>query len=207
MLDTKTLKEFAAMVSERTPTPGGGSVSGYVGALASALGSMVAKFSLNKNTTPEDADRLNNIIRLLDERCLKLVDLASEDMRAYDAVAAILKGPKEEGQREARKAELQKAFKYAMEVPLRGMRTCLDILKIQKELFDLANPNLLSDIGVGVLMAHSALTGCMMNVKINLASIKEDNLSIQIKKEIGNICSEADSIREDLMRKMTAVLK
>jgi len=45
MLIDRTLADFAAETAARSPTPGGGSVSAYLGVLGAALGAMAARYS------------------------------------------------------------------------------------------------------------------------------------------------------------------
>lgn len=203
MFENETLKKFLEITAAPTPTPGGGSVSAYVAALGAALGSMTVSFSIGKPELKEHEHRLKEAAKQLAERTERLFSLVEEDIRAYEAVTKAWTLPKNEaGQKEHRRAELQKALKYAMEVPLRGMRICLDVLKLHHELIGISNPNLISDIGTGALLTEAALNGCKMNVLVNLGLIKEDNLILQVRKEVDNLTNEAAVMKDNIMKKV-----
>ena len=62
-----------------------------------------------------------------------------------------------------------------------------------------ANPNSVSDAGVGALAARSAVLGACLNVKINAAGLKD-------RERAGALVAEAESIAADAVRLETEVL-
>ncbi len=81
----RTLREFVAGLSARTPTPGGGSASALSGALGVGLGEMVLRYSRPAGEAPPELLTIISRLSALRERLLSLVD---EDSAAYEEVRA-----------------------------------------------------------------------------------------------------------------------
>ena len=80
------------------------------------------------------------------------------------------------------KKAIEDATKYAAEIPLRVMETSFNSIEVMLEMMKNGLQNSLSDGGVGVLCAKTAVTGAYFNVRINVKDIndlrfKEDILS------------------------------
>lgn len=165
-----TLRAFSDDLSADTPVPGGGSAAAYAGALGAALAAMVARISLKKAASPglesliEEADNLRSDF-------LRLVD---DDSAAYARVALAMKlTRKTEEEKKARQERLQAALLAASRVPLEVAETARRLLDACERGIASASPMTASDIGVGALMAETALRGAALNVMINLASVKD----------------------------------
>ena len=74
--------------------------------------------------------------------------------------------------KKARSQAIQEGYKIALEVPLKCAEKCHRILELQDVFAEYGNVNAITDIGVGVLLAYSGLEGALLNVTINLGSIK-----------------------------------
>lgn len=154
----QTLQQYLQRLSERTPTPGGGSAAALAGALGAALISMVANYSLGKGKSPEIEAEIKKTLQQsekLRERLLELVDL---DAQAYLGVVEARK--KDDP---AKKAAAQKA----REVPLEIGRRCYEAVELTPYLVSHGNTYLLSDIQVGNELLLSAFRSAMINVRIN----------------------------------------
>ena len=86
-----------------------------------------------------------------------------------------------------RKQAIQKATRYAIEIPLTVMQISLSSFDVIKAMAEIGNPNSVSDAGVGALCARSAVYGAYLNVKIN-ASGYED------KAYVGLTLKQADEM-------------
>lgn len=169
-----TGRQFAELTASEAPAPGGGSISAYMGALASALGTMVANLSAHKagwdERWKEFSDQADDG-QVLTEKLLELVD---EDTEAFNKIMAALQMPKSSAEEKAARAQaLEDATLYATEVPLRTMKTTLEVFPLLESMAATGNPNSVSDAGVGALAARSAVLGAQLNVKINAAGLKD----------------------------------
>ena len=93
-----------------------------------------------------------------------------------------------------------------MEVPLKTTMCCLYVLEQTRELVDIANPNLISDVGVACYLADAAFQCAKLNVEINLATIKNQSLVEKVQNEISHAEKKAKvffkEIKERVQEKM-----
>jgi len=207
MLIDLTLISFADQAAARTPTPGGGSVSAYLGALGAALGAMAARFTQGRKGFEEhepalaaEIDRLGALRR----QCTELVD---EDSRSYDRVTAAYGLPKEtEPQKAARRDAIQAALIEAMQAPLATCRAAADALAVLDSLSRHVNANLASDVAVGAYALGAAYRGAWVNVLINLGGIKDEALAARVRREGEELSARAARLEEQVSRTILASL-
>ena len=179
----RTLRAFSDDLSADSPVPGGGSAAAYAGAMGAALAAMVSRIASKKSEAPELAAFASEMDGLRAD-LLRLVD---EDSAAYASVAAALKLPRtSDEQKTDRQARLQASLIAASRVPLQVAKTARRLLDACERGLETASPMTASDIGVGALLAETALRGAALNVMINLASVKDP--------------AEVKSLSEDLDR-------
>lgn len=187
-----TLKEFARETASESAAPGGGSVSAYMGALAAALGAMVANLSAHKrgwdDRWKEFSDQAVKGQDIM-ERLLKLVD---EDTAAFAKIMNVFSMPKGTEEEKAARAEaMEKATLYATQVPLRTMQTALEAMPLALEMARKGNPASASDAGVGAIAALAAVKGAQLNVRINAAGLKDRAMADSLTAEAEKIAKEA----------------
>lgn len=187
-LTDMTLKAFADETASESPAPGGGSIAAYMGALAAALGTMVANLSAHKAGWDERWEEFSNYAdggRILVDRLTALVD---EDTEAFNRIMAVYAMPKSTDEEKAARAEaLEKATLYATEVPLNTMKTAFDAFELLEVMTREGNPASVSDAGVGALAARAAVLGAQLNVRINASGLKD-------RTRAEALCDEADEI-------------
>lgn len=187
-----TLKGFARETASESAAPGGGSVSAYMGALAAALGAMVANLSAHKrgwdDRWKEFSDQAVKGQDIM-ERLLKLVD---EDTAAFAKIMNVFSMPKGTEEEKAARAEaMEKATLYATQVPLRTMQTALEAMPLALEMSRKGNPASASDAGVGAIAALAAVKGAQLNVRINAAGLKDRAMADSLTAEAEKIAKEA----------------
>ena len=145
-----------------------------MGALAAALGTMVANLSAHKAGWDERWEEFSDIAEkghAIQDRLIALVD---EDTDAFNRIMAVFAMPKKTPEeKEARSKALEEATLYATEVPLRTMQAAYDTFGILQAMAEKGNPASISDAGVGALAARSAVIGAHLNVRINAAGLKD----------------------------------
>lgn len=195
-LTALTARRFAEVTASESPAPGGGSVSAYMGALAAALGTMVANLSAHKAGWDDRWEEFSNYAdagQLLMEHLLELVD---EDTEAFNRVMAALQMPKSTPDEIAARAEaLEAATHYAASVPLRTMEAAVDAFPLLEAMAVDGNPASVSDAGVGALAAHAAVLGAGLNVRINAASLSDRDEARRLVERAAAI--EADACRQE----------
>lgn len=196
-----TCREFADETASESPAPGGGSISAYMGALAAALGTMVANLSAHKagwdDRWEEFSDQAEKGRHILD----RLIALVDEDTEAFNRIMAVFAMPKNSAEEKAaRAAALEEATLYATEVPLRTMKAAYETFDLLESMASTGNPASVSDAGVGALAARSGVLGAWLNVRINAAGLKD-------REKANRILAEADEIKENAMRRESQILE
>jgi len=201
MLVKLPVEEFSRVLGSNSPAPGGGSVAALSGALGANLVSMVCSLSIGKKDYEPFDNELAEALKLaqtLSEGLLKRVDL---DTEAFNSVMAAFKMTKQtEEEKKSRTEAIQTGFKEAVQSPLGIARECLDVLRLANKLLGKSNTNALSDLGVASLQAYAGLEGAIMNVKINIPSIKDTNFVSETSLEVSALLEEGTRVGNNIYR-------
>jgi glutamate formiminotransferase/formiminotetrahydrofolate cyclodeaminase len=176
------LQQFADETASESPAPGGGSISAYVGALGASLATMVANLSSHKRGWDEKWDYFSKWAEKGQAIKNELLFLVDEDTRSFNLIMDAFALPKSnDKETEIRKAAIQDATRYAIEIPFRVMQKSFESLEIIREMVEKGNPNSVTDAAVGALCVRAAVMGAFMNVKINAAGLDDKDF---VKKTI-----------------------
>lgn len=179
------------------PTPGGGAAAALAGALAASLLAMVARLSRGKGG---DDAAFERAVASMDAARVELLDLAEKDSHAFNAVMSALRLPRgSDDAKRRRQLAVQAALKEASEVPLVVATRTLEVLETAPLVARSGNPTAISDVGAGVLLAHGAVHGALLNVRINLASIKDDTYRAATSQRVRDISRQSDQLRDEVM--------
>jgi formiminotetrahydrofolate cyclodeaminase len=170
----RPLEAFLDDAAAGRPTPGGGAVAALVGALASAMASMAANFTVGKKRFAAVEADVRAALEALDACRRRLCELIEADIAGYAAVGAAYGMPKSDAaERAAREQAIQAALRRAMAAPAQTADRCLEVLGVCASLAGTCNPNLLSDVGVAAILAEAALRAAQINVRVNLAALTD----------------------------------
>ncbi len=191
--------DFVDEVSRETPAPGGGSVAALAGALGGALTCMVAGICAGKGEYDDQYDTLCSIA----ERCQGVKDAlvagVDEDTRAFDSVIEAMRMPKDtEEERETRSGALRDGYKAATRVPLATVEQCRDALLLCRELASLADPQMISDVGTGALVAHAGAQAAAYNVRANLPHTGDEAFNDEMRGAVEALLSECAELAEEV---------
>lgn len=211
MLDVKTVRGFVEELASNSPAPGGGSVAALCGSLGSALGSMVFNLTVGKKAylalKDEEKASVDKGLIVANELKDSFLSLMNEDTEAFNKLMAAFKMEKEtEEQKALRSIEIQKAYKAATEIPLEVARKAYDIYEIIEIAVDHGNKNAISDAGVAALLAQASIEGAIMNVKINLGSIKDEEFTTSVREEINIISEDGKKKQEEILKVVNSYL-
>jgi formiminotetrahydrofolate cyclodeaminase len=169
-----TVGAFADALAAQTSTPGGGGAAAVMGSQAAALVSMVINFTVGKKKYAAVEEEFRRILARSEELRRELLALADADAAAFDGVSATYSMPKEtEEQAAARTAALQAALKHAAEIPFVTAEKCLEVIELAAPVGAGGNPNVVSDAGTAIYLAHAAVLAGLLNVNVNLKLIKD----------------------------------
>jgi len=167
-------RPFLDAVATPSATPGGGSVSALVGALAAALGQMVAGLSRKKKSQAAFADQLSPALDEMRSDADELAEAIDRDAASYDAVIAAFKLPQGEAEEVRQREEaIQRATKGASEVPLQVAERTVALFERFGQLDAIVAASMRSDLEVARLMAGAGARGALANVEINLDGLKD----------------------------------
>lgn len=195
MVDTKFTDDLAS----GAPVPGGGGASAYAGALAAALGSMVANLTIGK---PKFADReaeLKRTLESLDARRNELLALIDADAEAFSKLAACWKMPKATQEERAFRARAeQDALHAACEVPLSIMRVCALVVEAGEYLVANSAKLALSDVGASAVLAKAALEAASLNVFINTGLMDEEERALAYEEEARRLIAKTGKAADEV---------
>ena len=187
------LREFCNETLSDSPAPGGGSVAALMGALGASLGGMVANLSAGKRGWEDKLEYFSNWAVKAQQLKDELLSLVDEDTAAFNKVMdafALSKDSAEE--KAARVAAIEQATKYATEVPLKVMETASKSYELLAEMADKGNPASVSDVGVGAIATRACIAGAALNVRINLAQLKDEKFKASMIVRLQKLSADSE---------------
>jgi len=163
------------------------------GAVAAGLVSMAVNFSIGKN--PRNDKKLRTLLKESENLRKKMSALIDEDIKAYKKVSILFKSSK------ANSEKIQKALKNAAKVPFDIAQMGVKVIKLNEKLFPICNPRLISDIVVSLSLAYSSIEIGILNVKENLAIIKDKKFNKIYRTKSVNLKKIAHRIKNKLCQK------
>ena len=181
-----SVREFAAATAAKTPTPGGGSVAGAVGAVGVALGEMALNFTRGKKKYAEHEEYYEQLAARLEKARAMFQDLVADDIQAYQLYQAANRqedGPEKE-------EAVQIATAAAINVPRETAKLALAVLKDLKEFGPRSNPWLITDLLASGTLAVAVTRLSDYNVRINVPSVADKAAGEEIRQ-----ASRADLVK------------
>jgi formiminotetrahydrofolate cyclodeaminase len=174
VITQRSVETFLDELAGAAPTPGGGSAAAIIGAMGAALLSMVCNVTLGKKGQ-EAVESDMKAVRDESERLrARLTAMVAEDIAAFDGLMAAYRLPKASDEEKSRRAgAIQSNLRAATETPLACARACAEVVVLARRVAEKGFAGVISDAGVGVLAANSALRSAALNVYINAPSLKD----------------------------------
>ncbi len=183
-----TVEDFIGQLASDNPTPGGGSASALVGAMAASMVEMACNLTIGREKFRDVEEELKVVLgraSALREQMLVAVD---EDTDAYNAVSAAYKIPRAtDAEKSERTASIQAAMKQATVVPLRVAQAAMETSHLAVIAIQKSNPNVASDARVARLLADAAREGAVANVEINLGSITDSDFVNRVRDDLDGL--------------------
>src|ERR1700736_2500112 len=188
------LRQFCNETLSDSPAPGGGSVAALMGALGVSLGGMVANLSAGKRGWEDKLQYFSDWAVKAQQLKDEMLFLVDEDTAAFNKVMAAFGLSKDSAEEKvARSAAIQSANKDAAEIPLRVMETASRAYPLLSDRPEQGNPASISDVGVGLLAVRACIEGAAMNVRINLAGLKDEKFKSTLQDKLKQIRAESES--------------
>jgi glutamate formiminotransferase/formiminotetrahydrofolate cyclodeaminase len=194
---------FANETASESPAPGGGSIAAFAGALGAALGAMVANLSSHKPGWDERWEEFSNYAVQGQKLKEELLWLADEDTRSFNLIMIAMGLPKgTEEEKISRKKAMEEATKYAAEIPFKTAQRAYEVFDLCEAMIEKGNPNSVTDAGVGVLCAKTAVMGACLNVRINAAALDDKQFAKEIVEKTKELVEEATVREAELLKKV-----
>ena len=166
-----SIADFLTQAASSEPVPGGGSISAVAGALAASMGQMVLNLTIGKEKYKQfEADCISHLHSLQKAQSI-LLQLMDEDIAAFAEFSAARKLDKNDP---GRAPAMAQAIEACIAVPLEICAVGLAILESLDKVKEKSNIYLLSDLGVGAVLAAAIVKSAAYNVKANLSMVKDD---------------------------------
>jgi formiminotetrahydrofolate cyclodeaminase len=179
---------FISSVAAARPCPGGGSAAALAGALAAALGEMMAGVTEGNKKFASVRHKVQDVHSTLSGFRTTLRNLTQEDSAAFQSLLNALRLPRETEQQIAqRAAAIERHARSATESPLRTARAAFGVLECLKTLIEIGNPHARSDAAVGAQLAFAALKAGQYNVLANLGMLKDTAYAGSCRAEISDL--------------------
>lgn len=184
---------FTEVLASSEPVPGGGGASALVGAIGTALASMVGNLTTGKKKYAEYEADIQRILASADALRSNLLLLIDEDAKCFEPLSKAYGLPKEDPTRDE---IMENALRFACTAPLNIMKTASEAIELHAELAVKGSSIMLSDVGVGVLCCKTALMGASLNILINVRLMKNREYAEALNTEVDTMllkyCELAD---------------
>jgi methenyltetrahydrofolate cyclohydrolase len=203
-LITQPLETFLDDLASGAPTPGGGSAAAIMGAMGAALVSMVCNVTIGKKGHEAVASEMTTVRDESEKLRERLTSLVADDIAAFDGLMAAYRLPKAtEEDKSRRGAAIQSSLLAATEAPLECARACAAVVALSKRAGQQGYAGVISDAGVGVLAANTALRSAALNVYINAPSLKDRAYAAAATAELEKLlddCARESELVFELVR-------
>lgn len=196
-----SLDSFLDHVADRTPTPGGGSVTGMAGALACALARMVGVYSTGKKTAPALRTRVEATAVQLHRADQLLRALITQDAIAYmnmTAAAGRSSASGKAGDASSAQTTYNDAVLAAVAVPMEIAAIASNALATMDEFKDAASRYLLSDLAVSAILADAAARAARYTVHVNARELRDATMRERLHSDIDDILKHCARFRESI---------
>ena len=194
------VRELIELTASNAPAPGGGAIAALSGAFGAALAAMVGSLTLGKKGY-EDAQKemaeMTDKGKNLAKKLLAAMDKDANSFNGYMAALGMPKGTEEE--KTIRRAAMQDALKSASLVPLNTAKTAAEVFPLAEAAVKSGNRNAVTDGLVAAMMARAAVLGALLNVKINLGSIKDEAFVKELQAACGALQEEAIAAEQRIL--------
>jgi formiminotetrahydrofolate cyclodeaminase len=194
VITQSSVEKFLDELASAAPTPGGGSAAAIMGAMGAALISMVCNVTLGKKGQESAAAEMQAVRTESEKLRAQLTAMVADDVAAFDALMTAYRLPKSSEDEKARRAAaIQHSLRGATETPLACARACAEVIALSRRAGEHGYAGVISDAGVGVLAANTALRSAALNVYINAPSLKDRAFADQAVAEMDRMleaCAE-----------------
>lgn len=185
---------FFEDLASNKPSPGGGSVAALTGVQAVCLVLMVSRLTLGKKNYDDVQGEVEEII----EKALSVKDTlmlkVEDDIHVFQDIMRCYTLPKDQ-----KKESLKEALKKSAYFSFSMVEDALEILKLANRIGKIGNKNLISDVAIAVSLAIATIESSVINVRINLKSLKDEKISTELESKIEDRFEQAKQYKKETL--------
>lgn len=206
-----SIDKFICELSSDAPSPGGGSTAALVAALSSALNSMVYSLTIGKKVFEKLNDNEKNQMIKLQEEAKEFIKKSQhfmeQDREDFLSLMDCYKLPKDNEENIIeRKEKIKENTIKAMQTPLVLAEECIKFYDNIEFAVKYGNKNLISDAGVATILLHSAIESSIINVKVNLNFLREEEFCNEIETKCKNILNTSYVNKCNIMNEVESII-
>lgn len=195
----ESINQFLEELGSDLSAPGGGSVAGLIAALSSALNSMVYSLTVGKkaymNLEESERELIHKFQKESEEFTARSLELMEDDRNNFLKLMDAYKLPKDsDEEKEKRSLSIKENTIRSMQAPLVLARECVEFYDNLHVMAKYGNKMLLSDLGISAILLNSAIESSIVNVKVNLNGLRNEEFFEKIVIELQGIMEK--SIKE-----------
>lgn len=195
----ETIQDFLNQTASNSPVPGGGSISALNGAIATALAEMLANLTIGKKNYTEVEEKMKTTTQEMSHQRTLFFEDIDRDAQAYKLVMDAFKLPKETDEEKANRInQIQDATKQAALIPMEIAQRAFTLLDTIAYTTRSGNKNAVTDGCISMMTCRTAVLGALLNVRINLGSIKDAVFVGELANKCNTMEAEAMKKEQDL---------
>ena len=168
---------------------------------------MVANLTIGRKKYAEVEDKMREVAGRMAEIRTVLANDIDKDSDAYDKVFAAFKLPKETDEEKAHRSNvIQETTKEAALVPMSVAENAAAIMDTIAYVAHNGNQNAVTDATVAMMAARTCVLGALLNVKINLSSIKDEAFVKELSDKADRLEKEAIAKEQELLTWIKTIL-
>lgn len=188
----QSIQDFLNRTASNEPIPGGGCISALNGAIATALAEMLASLTIGKKKYVEVEEEMKKSAEKMSQQRELFYEDIDKDAGAYKTVMDAFKLPKETDEEKAKRSnQIQEATKHAAIIPMEIAQRAFDLLDEIEYTTRNGNSNAVTDGCISMMACRTAVLGALLNVRINLGSIKDADFVKDLESRCNTMEAEA----------------
>lgn len=191
----QTCGAFLDALASKAPTPGGGGASALVGALGTALCTMVGNYTVGKKKYAGVEEDVKALMAKAEDIRARLLALVDADAAAFEPLSRAYSIPKDDP---GRGEIMEQCLRDAAAAPMEILRLSCEAIDLHGEMLDKGSVMMLSDVGTGVIFCWSALYGACLNVKVNTKSMADRAYAEAMNAEADELVNRYRKIAEQV---------
>lgn len=194
---------FTQVLASKAPVPGGGGAAALVGAIGTALCSMVSNLTVGRKKYAAFEED-NRIILVEAEKIrLRLLELVDEDAAAFEPLSNAYAIPKDDPKRAG---IMENVTREACRTPMEMMRYICRAIELLEKLLEKGSVLLVSDVGCGALCCGAALKSAGMNIFVNTRALKNRDEAAELDAKADEMLrtygDRAEQIAREVVRRL-----